>query len=76
MKSLSAAASIALALTLAGCASTNQTRVVSSSARTVSVLSFKGMAEAQKMADTECQKHGRLARWVSGDVTYIFDCVL
>lgn len=60
-------------LALAGCA--NQTRVASSSQRSVSVVSFKGMQPAQDMADAECAKHGRLARWVSGEVTYIFDCV-
>lgn len=66
---------ILAAALIAGCASNNYTRVVSSSPRTVSILSFKGMGEAQKMADAECSKHNRFARWVSGDVTYIFDCV-
>lgn len=51
-------------------------KVNSSSPRTVSVTAFKGLGEAQKLADSECAKYGRLARWVSGDVTYIFDCVL
>lgn len=51
-------------------------KVNSSSPRTVSVTAFKGLGEAQKLADAECAKHGRLARWVSGEVTYIFDCVM
>lgn len=60
-------------LVLAGCGAT--TKVMSSSPRTVSVQSFRGLAEAQKLADAECAKYGRLARWVSGDINYIFDCV-
>lgn len=60
---------------LSGCGATFP-KVNSSSPRTVSVTAFKGLGEAQKLADAECAKYGRLARWVSGDVTYIFDCVL
>lgn len=63
-----------LPLVLLGCAAA-QTAVTSSSPRTVAVRSFKGMQDAQNAADAECKKHGRLARWVSGDIEYIFDCV-
>lgn len=65
---------LGVALALGGCAATMQTKVVSASPRTVAVESFKGMGDAQKTADGECAKFGRLARWVSGDITYIFDC--
>ena len=33
------------------------------------------MQEAQNAADAECKKYGRFARWVSGEVNYVFDCV-
>jgi outer membrane murein-binding lipoprotein Lpp len=67
---------LAIALTcilVAGCGTTS--KVTSSSARTVSVQSFKGMQDAQNLADKECAKTGRYARWVSGDLDYIFDCI-
>jgi hypothetical protein len=65
---------IICALLLAGCGA--PVKLMSSSPRTVQVQSFKGMAPAQAMADAECGKHGRMARWVSGDINYVFDCVL
>lgn len=58
---------------LAACGTTS--KVTSTSARTVSVQSFKGMQDAQNLADKECGKYGRFARWNSGDIDYIFDCV-
>jgi hypothetical protein len=67
---------VGIVLAVAGCGTTLQTEVTSSSPRTVSVQSFIGMADAQKFADVECAKYGRFGRWVKGDVTYIFDCVL
>lgn len=60
---------------VAGCAGAMKTKIVSSSPRTVSVESFNGMADAIQLAETECLKYGLHARWVSGKVTYIFDCV-
>lgn len=71
MKKLIALALVTLGL--AGCGT--QPKVLSSSPRTVSVRSFKGMAEAQKVADAECAKHSRYARWTAGNTDYIFDCV-
>lgn len=65
-----------VALMLGGCAASVQTKLLSTSPRTVAVQSFKGMADAQKVADGECAKHGRFARWSSGDLQYIFDCVI
>ena len=59
---------------LGGCANL-QPEVISSSPPTVSVQSFQGRAAAKKLADTKCQQYGRHARWISGDVTYIFNCV-
>lgn len=53
-----------------------KTKVTSTSPRTVVVQSFKGMQDAQTVADAECKKYGRLARWTAGDLDYIFDCVL
>lgn len=65
---------ILCAAVLAGCGA--PVKLMSTSPRTVQVQSFKGMAPAQAMADAECKKHGRMARWVSGDINYIFDCVM
>ena len=63
-----------LAVLVAGCAF--PTKVLSSSPRTVVVQALK-VSDAQAMADAECKKHGRLARWASGDsVEFFFDCVL
>lgn len=67
-------AALGFSFLLAGCNAT-ATKVVSSSPRTVGVQSFKGLGEAQKAADLECAKHNRYARWVSGDLNYVFDCV-
>ncbi|WP_294767264.1 hypothetical protein [uncultured Rhodoferax sp.] len=67
-------AAIALICTLlAACGATS--KVTSTSPRTVSVQSFKGMQDAQNLADKECAKYNRFARWNSGDIDYIFDCV-
>ena len=52
-----------------------QTKVTSTSPRTVVVQSFKGMQDAQNFANAECAKYGLLARWTAGDIDYIFDCV-
>ena len=65
---------LAVAIALAGCGSLKP-KVTSSSARTVAVQSFDGLGSAQKLADAECAKYNRFARWVSGDLNYIFDCV-
>jgi hypothetical protein len=67
---------VGIVLLVAGCGAALQTKVTSSSPRTVSVQSFDGMADAQKFADAECAKYGRFGRWVKGDLDYIFDCVL
>lgn len=67
-------AAIAISLTLTACGGL-PTKVTSTSPRTVVVQSFKGMQAAQTMANEECGKYGRLARWISGDVNYVFDCV-
>lgn len=71
---------IALALaaaSLAGCAA----QVVSSSPRSVAVRAGDAyLDESMKLAEAECQKHGRHARLMerpsprSGE--FIFDCVL
>lgn len=65
---------IAVSLSLAACGGL-PTKVISTSPRTVVVQSFKGMQAAQTMANDECAKHGRFARWISGDVNYVFDCI-
>lgn len=65
---------IALCLALAACGGL-QTKVTSTSPRTVVVQSFKGMQDAQNLANVECAKYGRYARWTAGDLEYIFDCV-
>jgi hypothetical protein len=67
---------LGVALAVAGCGTPNRTEVTSSSPRTVSILSYGTLADAQKLADVECAKYGRLSRWVHGDLDYIFDCVL
>lgn len=59
---------------IAGCGNL-QPKVISTSERTVAVQSFDGMSSAQKLADAECSKNSRFARWISGKVTYIFDCI-
>jgi hypothetical protein len=68
--------SIFVTATFAGCAA----QVVSSSARSVIVDSHtQGVDSAQRLADGECAKHGRLARLVNpprfGSNEYLFDCV-
>lgn len=65
---------VAVCVVMAGCANL-QTKVTSTSPRTVVVQSFKGMQEAQNAANIECAKYGRTARWAAGDINYIFDCV-
>lgn len=69
---------LTFAATLTGCAHVPTTSLVSSSPRTVVVSSFDGVGGAQKTASTECQKHGREARYaatVPGTIEYVFDCV-
>jgi len=67
---------VAVAAIVSGCAA----RVVSSSPRSVVVDSeSQGVAAAQKLADSECGKHGLHARLVNrprfGSNEYLFDCV-
>ena len=66
-------AMVIAAVLLVGCGA--PVKLLSTSPRTVAVQSFKGMQPAQDLADLECKKYGRLARWVSGDLEYVFDCV-
>lgn len=63
---------LALAALLAGCGST----VKASSPRSA-VVHAGGVAGAQKLADTECAKHGRYARFVQErpEFVFTFDCV-
>ncbi len=66
------------AAVLTGCAHVPTTSLVSTSPRTVVVQSFAGVGGAQKMASSECQKHGREARYSStipGTIQYVFDCI-
>ena len=65
---------LATCMALTACNAT-ATKVLSSSPRTVAIQSFKGMSDAQKLADAECARHGRFARWISGDLNYVFDCI-
>jgi hypothetical protein len=54
-------------------------RVVASNARSVTVRAGTGAAgEAQKAADTECAKHGRIAQSAgkNGPHEWVYDCVL
>ena len=63
-------------LMLSACAGALATKVTSSSPRSVVVQSFKGIGDAQLVANSACEQHGRFARWVSGkEVNYFFDCV-
>lgn len=67
--------SLAICVVMSGCVAL-QTKVTSTSPRTVVVQSFKGMQEAQTSANAECAKYDRTARWAAGkDSSYIFDCV-
>jgi hypothetical protein len=69
---------LAAGIVLAGCAHVQKVSVVSTSPRTVVILSFTGIADAQTMASDECKKHGRNARYSStlpGTIEYVFDCV-
>ena len=57
---------------VAGCGAT----VKASSSRSA-VIHAGGIASAQVLADTECAKHSRFARFVQGgDFVFHFDCVL
>jgi hypothetical protein len=67
---------MAVCLALTACA----TKVVSSSARTVVISGPDGaVAEAQKLADAECQRHSRHARLIARPHAtsdqFVFDCV-
>lgn len=67
---------VVIAATLAGCS----TSVISSSPRNVVVESQSlNAAEAQRLADVECQKHSRYAKMtIKGDYwerNYTFECV-
>lgn len=71
-KILLAFAVLASALQLGGCAAS----VKASSARSV-VIKAGGIGKAQVLADSECAKHARFAKFVQGgDFVYHFDCVL
>lgn len=61
-----------LTATLAGCAGS----VVASSPRSV-VVHLGNVTKAQALADAECAKHNRLARFAQErpDLTFSFDCV-
>jgi hypothetical protein len=61
-----------LTLAVAGCGAT----VKASSPRSV-VIHAGGVASAQTLANTECAKHGRFARFVQErpEFVYTFDCV-
>ncbi len=65
---------ISICLALVACGGL-KTKVTSTSPRTVVIQSFNGMQEAQNMANVECAKYGRMARWTAGELDYIFDCV-
>lgn len=59
---------------LSGCAG----RVLTANERSVTVQAGSVMAdEAQRLADAECKKHGRIARLSLRPVPnqYVFDCV-
>ena len=69
MLKITLALSIAL---LSGCAAS----VKASSARSA-VIHAGGLAKAQTLADSECAKHDRFAKFVQGaDFVFHFDCVL
>lgn len=66
-----------VAVLLTGCGGIPP-KVKSSSPRSVVVLAFRGVGEAQKLADVECRRHGRYARLFGSNVDgpdYVFDCV-
>lgn len=68
---------IFLLLGLVACGSV-VTKVTSSSPRTVAVQSVNGLQDAQNLANVECAKYSRFARWKSNGDTWldhIFDCV-
>lgn len=80
MQKIITASTVVALLALAGCAA----RVVSSSPRSVVVdpggnsFTSPTAAESQRLADAECQKHGRFAAlkgYLAND-GYVFDCVL
>jgi hypothetical protein len=64
---------LSVVLFLSGCASS----VLASSERSV-VVHSAGFAKAQAVADTECAKHGRKARFAHRpqEFQYAYDCVL
>ena len=69
MLKLTLALSVAL---LSGCAAS----VKASSPRSA-VIHAGGLAKAQTLADSECAKHDRFAKFVQGaDFVFHFDCVL
>lgn len=41
----------------------------------VSVSGADSLGEAQMVAEEECAKRGKVARWASGDAVYVFECV-
>jgi hypothetical protein len=67
-------AALAFVLALAGCAA----QVISSGPRTVVVRAHGGIGEGQPIAEAECQKHARHARYIGaerGVTQLVFDCV-
>lgn len=68
----------AVSLALTACANVPNVSVVSTSPRSVVIQSFTGIAGAMAMADSECKKHGRDARYsgtLPGTIQYVFDCI-
>lgn len=63
-------------LALAGCAA----QVLTATPRSVVILApTGGVAKAQPLAEAECAKHGRHARYIGTDRApsqHLFDCVL
>ena len=64
---------LSVLLALSGCAAS----VITSNARAV-LIHAPGVASAQILADAECGRNARYARYVQpgGNYTYHFDCVL
>jgi len=69
-------ATILIAALVSGCA-VIKPKVLASTPRSVHIHAGK-MSEAMPLAQTECQRHGRHARWSRGsdiDGDFVFDCV-
>lgn len=69
------APALILAAVVSGCAL--QPKVVSTTPRSVQVFAGN-LADAMPLAQAECARHGRHAKWARGDDTdsdFVFDCV-